>query len=505
MSAPPGGAAEPAEPVADGLRQRAVRGVLWNAVEKWSVRLSTLIGFVVLGNLLTPEAFGVVALAMTFISLLTTVTDAGFAAYLIQLRRLTDASTSTAFYTSSAMALVLAGILAAAAPLISGWLDTPELERVIPALAVALVIAGLSSVPATLLRRELRFKELAVRQVAATVLSVAVAVGLALAGAGVWALVGQTLVRSVVALVVLWATSDFRPRRLFDRTEARAMTSYGSKSVVVHLGNQVNSEGQTFLIGALAGPVALGYWAIASRLVNVVVEVCTSIIGTVANPVFARLQGDGQRLARALGTAMALAALVTVPVLVCLSLTSREVVPAVFGSQWVPAAALAAIVTVRGVLRSLSGFGASVLMATGHPSAELVATATLVVVQLSLVALFHDDLVVMAVALTVGTGLTIPIRIVQLRRLLGVPLRTYAATASVLLAAGVAAAAVLGVQELAQLQGAGYVVMAVVVGGVVYAGAVLLVSRPVVADLLDMVRPALARRRGRRAVPAGQG
>src|SRR5215210_6597490 len=80
----------------DGLRQRAVSGVLWTAIQKWSVRVSTLVGFIILGNLLSPLEFGIVALATTFINVLTTVADGGFASYVVQKKELTRASLHTA-------------------------------------------------------------------------------------------------------------------------------------------------------------------------------------------------------------------------------------------------------------------------------------------------------------------------------------------------------------------------------------------------------------------------
>jgi O-antigen/teichoic acid export membrane protein len=490
-----GGAAVPG--TVGTMRERAVRGVFWVTVEKWSVRLSTFAGFVVLGNLLSPAAFGVVALAMTFITILTTVADAGFSSYLIQLRRLTDTALSTAFWTTLAIALVLAGSLAGAARPIAAGLDTPELALVLPALAVSLLIAGLSSVQVMLLRRALRFKELALRQVTATVLSVVAAMTLAFAGAGVWALVAQTLVRGVVALVILWRTSEFRPRWLFDRAEARAMTSYGVQSLGARLSNQLRSQGEVFLIGALAGPVALGYWTIAGRLVGVVVDTLTSVIGSVAHPVFARLQEDGARLARALGTASATSAFVVAPALAALSLLSDDLVPAVFGQQWATSAALASLLAVRSLLSTLSAPNSSVLMATGHPRPDLVINSVLLVVQLAIVVLLVDDLMLLAVSLSVAVAISIPIRMVIVRRLLGVPLSTYRQTAGVLLAVGVAVLVVLGVQQLADLEGAAYVTLVLALGGAVYVGMALLVCRPVIMEGVGVVRVALARRMNR--------
>ncbi|GAA2721781.1 lipopolysaccharide biosynthesis protein [Cellulomonas aerilata] len=478
----------------DGLRERAVSGVLWTAVEKWSVRLSTLVGFIVLGNLLSPLAFGIVALAMTFISFLETVADGGFAGYLVQKKKLTDASVHTAFIVSSSMALLLSVGLVALAPPASELLDVPELRRVLPALAVYLFIAGMSVVPAALMSREMRFKQLAMRQMTATAISIAVAIGLAVGGAGVWALVGQSLTRAVVSFIALWVTSDFRPRWYFDRAEARVMTAYGSKALAVNLQTQVRTQGELFIIGALAGPTTLGFWTVAGRLVGVVVDVFSSVVGAVAHPLFARLQDAPERLARAVGTTRALTALVLVPALVLTSLVSKDVVPAVFGDQWTPTTTVASILALSALLQTVGNFDRSALLATGHPGAELWVTTVFLVIQLTLAVMFHDDLVKLAIGVGISMALAVPVRLLLVRRLLHVPARGFAPTAAVFLAGGLAAAAVVAAEALLGLEGVAYVALAVVVGLVVYAGVVMLVARPVAMELVGIARGVLQRR-----------
>lgn len=491
--------AEPATGPGDGLRQRAITGVMWTATEKWSVRLSTLAAFVILGNLLSPLDFGVVALAMTLINFLMTIADGGFATYLVQKKRLTAAATSTSFFVTSVATLALALGLVGLAPPLSELLDVPELRSVLPALAVALFISGLSVVPAALMAREMHFKQLALRQIVANVVSVVVAIALALGGAGVWALVAQTLVRSVVALVVLWATSQFRPQLTFDRSEARAMASYGSKSLAVNVQNQLRYSGQTFIIGALAGAVTVGYWTVANRLVSVVVDVFSSVVGAVAHPVFAKLQDSPERLARALGSTRAVTSLVLVPSLVLLSLVSEQVLPAVFGDQWTPTTTVASIIALSALLQTVSNYDRTALLATGHPGAELAITTVFMVVQLTLAVVFASDLELLAAGIGVCMAVSIPVRMLVVRRLLGVPLHGIAPTAAVYLAGGVAAAAVLAAQAAFRLGDVGYVALAVLVGGTVYAGVVLLVARPVALEVVGIVQGVVSRRSRTRA------
>ncbi|WP_346621250.1 lipopolysaccharide biosynthesis protein [Blastococcus montanus] len=486
--------ASPSPEPGGSLRQRATQGVLWTALEKWSVRVSTLIGFILLGRLLEPQEFGVVALAMTFITILAIVSDAGFTTYLVQLQRLTSTIASTAFYISVALGAVLAVLLAALSGPVSALLDTPRLQPILAALAISLFITGLASVPAALMQKEMRFRELALRQVVATVLSVAVAIALAFAGAGAWALVAQTLVRVTISTIVLWATAGFRPQWTFSIPEMRVMSAFGAKSLGAQLANAMRGQSEVFIIGALAGTTALGLWTVAQRLVQVIVEVCTSVFSTVAHPVFARLQTDPPRLSRALGTAQASGALVLVPVLACLSLTSGQVVPAVFGQQWEPAAVLASIMAVRSLVVAMSTFSRSAFLATGHPGTELLVTLVLLAGQLGLVLAFADDLLLLAVVLTAWSAFALPLRAVLLHRLLKISARTYEAPARVLLAGGVATAAVLGVQQLAELDGWGYVAFVALLGGTVYLAVVFLIARSVVLDLGQSLRGAVGRR-----------
>src|SRR3712207_412461 len=146
--------------------------------------------------------------------------------------------------------------------------------------------------------------------------------------------------------------------------------------------------GQHFIIGALAGPVMLGYWTVAGRLVGVVLDVLSSVAGAVAHPVFARLQETPERLARALGKTRAMTALLVVPALVLLSLVSEDVIPAVFGEQWAPTTTVASFLALSSLLLTIGNYDRSALLATGHPGAELAVTTGFMAAQLGLAVAF---------------------------------------------------------------------------------------------------------------------
>jgi O-antigen/teichoic acid export membrane protein len=478
------------------LRFQAVAGVFWTALQKWAVRLSTFVGFLILGRLLAPKDFGVVALASAFITIMSILADAGFATYLVQVKELTEDAKHTAFYVAVSFGTALFLLGCAAAYPLSLALDVPELRTILPALSASCLFVGLSSVPAAILTRELKFQVLAMRQVVATVLSVVVAVVLAFAGAGAWALVAQYLVLRVVTTAVLLYATDFRPRREFSRSEARTILSYSSKAMSANLLAQVRDQGEVLLIGAVAGPVALGLWTVATRLVVVIGDLLGSAVGAVAVPLYARVQSDGARLGRTISVTSGLATLVLAPALALLALLSPELVPHLFGHRWQPAAGIASLLAIRGFFFGLSQLDRSVLLNAGRAGGELRLITALTVVHLALVAVVAPHgLHPLAIVLLAEAVLVTPIRPLLIHAWLGVAFRSYVAVASV-----TAATAVSGGCTLAALHwthASGIAVYGVVLGCglLTYPPLLWLLARPVLTEALSAVT-LLRRRRG---------
>lgn len=480
----------------DDLRSQAVAGVFWTALQKWSVRISSFLGFLALGRLLSPRDFGVVALASTFIVLMTTLADTGFATYLVQEKELTQESKSTAFYIATGTGVLLFGLGCALAFPLAALLHVPELRRVLPVLAVSLVFVGLSSVPVAMLLRDMQFQVLAMRQVIATVLSVITGISLAIAGAGPWALVGQFLVLRVVTTLVLALATEFRPRGGFSRKEARKILAYSGKAMGAHLLFQARDQGEVLLIGAIAGPVPLGIWTVASRLVLVIGDLLGTVLGSVAAPLFARVQSDGARLGRAVAATSGIGTLVLAPALACLALTSHELIPHVFGSQWKPATGVAAILAMRGIFVAMSQLDRSVLLNAGKAGGEFRLIAVLTALHVVLVAVLAGHGVkVLAAGLLIEAVLIAPVRPVLLRRWLNVPLTAYRGLVQVLFATALSGATVAVALDLLDASGVAVYTVVLVGGLLTYPLFVLLFARPVARETLATVT--LFRQRGR--------
>lgn len=474
------------------LRARAANGLMWSAVQTWSVRLTTALAFIIISRQLTPAEFGLVALSMSVIAVLTLVGDVGMAAYIVRKPTVSASDSSTAFWTSLALASALAVLLASSAPLVSKAFDEPEMTHLLWALSSGLVLVGAASVPTALLRRELEFKLLAYRGMTATLVGSIVAITLALLGAGAWALVGQSLVRGLLSMVFSFTAARWAPSLTYDRPMAKKMLSFGGAVLGIDLLNQARDRGEDFVLGSIAGTTSLGYWSVANRLVAIIRETGTSVVLSVATPTFARLQHDHKRMVRALDTTLYTSAAVMFPAMAYLSVLSPDLVPMILGQQWATTAAAAQLVAITMAIATMSWFDRTIFIALDRlkPEIAMVASfAAIHVVVVVVVVVTGQSLTVLALALLIKGCLSFPIRAVVLHRVASIPYSVYRRTGRV----GCAALIYLAAGEVVTvLLDSGTPLTRVLVGTALAAGiypaALWVVARPVCRSILADLR-----------------
>ena len=115
--------------------------------------------------------------------------------------------------------ILLGFLFTGIAVLLSSWWaranGSPQLRMVTIAISVSIPLQCLVIVQTALLKRKMKFKIIAIRDISATVTSGLIGIGSALAGFGVWALVFQHLTRTVVSSFLVWWASTWRPNRAF--------------------------------------------------------------------------------------------------------------------------------------------------------------------------------------------------------------------------------------------------------------------------------------------------
>jgi O-antigen/teichoic acid export membrane protein len=431
------------------MRARALSGAIWVAAATWTARLLSAVTFVFVGRHLTPAAFGLVALASAFVSLLGILTDSGFATYLIKSPTISRRLFSTGFWTSAVVGLALAGSMFGFAPLLADVFREPGLRDVMRALAAVVVVNGLVSAPAALMRRDFQFQQLALRTVVASLVASAVAIVMAAAGAGVWALVAQALASAIVSAALIWTWSPWRPSFAYSGTEMRRILGFGGQLLLTDLLLQARDRGEEFTLGLIGSASLLGQWSVASRLVKLVQDSGTQVVNQVSTPSLARLQDDAARLHRGYAASMAAAGALLFPVMGFLALMSRDLIPLVMGAQWASIAPIASIVAITACFAVFTYFDRPMFAIANALKIEILLVVIIVGAHLIATIVFAPlGLTALALALLGRTALTLPLRQWALHRWVGVPYTALLGALSTAAAAAVAVAAAGGAVQL---------------------------------------------------------
>ena len=389
----------------------------------------SIVIFVVLGRLLSPEDFGLVSLGSVLIDVGALLTVSGFHRALVQRERLEPGHLDAAFWSSTVVGCALCVATVASADWIAGLLDEPRFASVLRVLSLSFVIIAVGAVPYAMLHRQMAFKAFAARQLLATVAGGGVGVGLAFSGAGAWALVGQALASAVCSTIVVFASARWRPRLRFSVTHWREIAGFGTLSLGIDLLDVLKNRFDDLLIGVVLGATALGYYGVAFRTYSIALEVVTYSLSAVVFPILSRIVADRERGGRAVVTITKFTVCATVPLFLGLAAIADQALLGLFGPQWGPAVVVLRILCVAAALGAGVTVTRDVVLAAGRPRLELhktlVYTLLLIVgfaigVQWDLSGVAHSRAVVAAVM--------IPIELYVLLRVVPFNVRSYMLT-----------------------------------------------------------------------------
>ena len=299
--------------ITDPLRSHATRGVFWTSIATFGTQLASLVVFAVLAQLLEPRAFGLVGMAMVFVSFGSLFAEQGMGQAIVQREELEPEHLDAAFWTNAAIGFLLSALGMLLAPIVAALYRESELVPVASLLSLTLMITALGSTQQSLLQRDFQFRALTIRRLAASLLGGVAGVVAALLGLGVYALVVKALVEGVVGLFLLWTLSTWRPTLHYSWPHARELLVFGLNMTGVKFTIFVRGRLDDFLIGLFLGPEALGYYVVAYRLGRLTLDVFGSITGGVILPIVSRVQHDSARCARALNELFWLTSVVDVP------------------------------------------------------------------------------------------------------------------------------------------------------------------------------------------------
>lgn len=408
------------------IKQKAIQGVVWSVIQNWGSQAGSLIVFLILARLLTPEAFGLIGLANVFFAFMQIFLEQGFTQALIQRQEIEPEELDTAFWTH-----VLSGsLLTIISFLLSGFVaeifEQPKLIPIIQCFSFLFVLKSLSHVHKAILSRTFAFKVMAVRTIIGITIGGIVGIVMALSGFGVWSLVSQQFIYEAVEVFIIWGAIDWRPKLRFSFKHFQSLLNFGSNILALRFLGFCNKRTDNLLIGYFLGEVALGYYLIAFRVLEVMNQLLISTTRQVALPTFSRLQTEPERFRQAFYKVTLFTSLIAFPTFLGMTIFTRELVLVLFGEQWLPSVPVMQILAFAGILNAISFFNGSVFIAMGKPSWKLRLSILNAVLNLIACLLAVQwGIVAVAAAYVVSSYLGFPVGQWAISKLILVPVRTY--------------------------------------------------------------------------------
>ncbi len=475
-----------------GVRRHVSKATFWAAVETGGAQASAFLFFVVFARLLTPSEFGVYAFGMAIVGAVNMVLFQGFGDGLIQAERLDDESTSTAFWTNMAMAGAMVAGLQAAAYFAQTLFHEPLLGPVIAWLSLLCFPRALVSIHSALFRRSLDLRIFAIRTVAGSVAGGIVGVALALAGAGVWALVVSQFVQSALVAVIMWQATPWRPKLLFSRAAFLRLFAFSRHFMAASVITSSIDDLASVIVGLTMDLSSVGIFSVALRVLRAAIIVVMTPFQLVMMPALSRIAHDRERFGAGYSEIVLLTSTVWVPGVAALGLAAPALVPLAFGPQWVRAVPVVEAMSFVAFTMPLWAFSGQALSALGRPDAFAgMAYWQLGLYCAALPAAQMFGIVAVGWTWAALSAAMVPISLSRLRRLSGLDVgRLLSLSARVALAGGTMAASALLVRSLAP-GGAWLAALAVAAGLCAYAAALAALLPGHMTRLLSLGRDAL--------------
>jgi O-antigen/teichoic acid export membrane protein len=483
------------------LRQRVVRALGWSAGGRVVAQAVSWVITLVVIRLLTPADYGLMALAMIFVTLFGLLSELGMGSALIQVSRLTDDQIRQTFGIVIVIQLALAVLTLAAALPIAAFFNEPRLAPIVELSSLQFAIVAFWVIPEALLMRVLNFRLKAYVDTVGQLVGSVTTLGLAYLGYGVWALVWGVLATSAAKAIGFTVAARFFVWPQFSMRGMGAIISFGSLLTAERIFWFLYSQADNVILGKRFGGEVLGIYSVALQLAALPMDKVGPIIGQVAFPAFAEVQRRPHDATEYLLKAIRLIALCSFPMMFGLSTVAPWFVPLVLGPKWhdavLPLQLLALAIPLRFVGLALPPF----LKGLGYPRLSLTNTIiTAVILPLSFLIGSFWGVVGVCSAWLIGYPLCFGVTVVRAGRVAPVTLAAVlramapAASASAAMSGGlwlVAAALPPSLGPIVELA------LLVPLGAVIYGGLMLAFNRAACYEALELARPRRSARSAR--------
>ena len=403
------------------LKEKTAQGLLWGGLNSGIQQLVGLAFGIILGRLLSPSDYGMMAMISIFSLVATALQDSGFRTALTNIEHPKHEDYNSVFWFNIIMASSLYVILFLAAPLIGEYYHTPRVVPLCRYAFLSIVIASFGTAQSAYLFKHLRAKQQAEAGALAVILSSLTGVGMAFAGMAYWSLATQGLVYVGINTLLQWHFSPWRPSiHGITFAPVRRMFRFSCKILATTIMTHVNNNVLNILLGHYFTPRDTGNYNQAYQWNTKCYSLVQSMVAQVAQPVLVSLNGEEGRQKDVFRKMMRFTAFITFPLLFGFGLVAKEFIVIAIGEKWLASAQLIQILCISGATMPLSTLFSNMIISKGRSGTFFWCTFTLGLVQIAtMVLIWPMGIRSMVIAYTILNTSWLLVWLFFVRRLIG--------------------------------------------------------------------------------------
>ena len=382
----------------DNLKEKTAKGIAWGAINNGATQVLNLVFGIILARKLSEADYGIVALITIFTTLAGCIQAAGFSQALANLKPPTQRDYNAVAWFNIFAGFSLYIILFLCVPLIAWFFDQPALTDVSRFAFLTIPISAIGIVPNAKLWIELRNREQAIASIIALIISGCCGVWLAWNGYGYWSLAWQQVIYIIVATIIKYYFTRWRPTLPVDFSPIRQMFGFSSKLLLTNILSVISQQVQTFIFGKMLHINTVGQFSQANKWNTMGHSFISNTMAQVAQPVLSNADNEEGRQQRVFRKMLRFTSLVCFPLMFGLALVAHEFIIVTIGAKWEPCVILLQILCIGGAFIPLQTLYQNLIISRKRSDIYLRLVALQIVLQIILTLSFAKLGVVAMVA-----------------------------------------------------------------------------------------------------------
>ena len=350
----------------EGLKDKTIKGLLWSFLEKFSLQIIQFIIGIVMARFLLPSDYGLIAMLAIFLGISQIFIDGGFTAALIQKRTRTEIDFSTVYYFNIIVSFIFYGILFFIAPYISSFYNLPELTIITRVISLNLVIASFSAVAQTKLTIEVDFKTLAKVSLSSVIISGSVGVFMALNNYGVWALITQSVLNTLLNTLIIFYFVRWRPIFVFSIDSFKSLFPFGSRLLISQLIGSIYVNLYSLVIGKKFSSEDLGFYSRADTFSQFPTTSITVILSRVTFPILSSISNDNDSLKNVYKKYLQFTGYLVFPIMFLIIGIANPLIEILLTDKWLDIVILLQILCLGYIWDPIGSLNLNLLYVTGN-------------------------------------------------------------------------------------------------------------------------------------------